>query len=109
MPELESSKHCFPLWKHYRKKKREDLFREEENIFFDMCVLAWLQELRNQHSLATCWPKLANNKVEKEKKNIPPAPGPPQVEIFLVFEHQEQHENGDISPAQEYWKQISKG
>lgn len=32
-----------------------------------MCILGWLQEVRDRHNLATCWPELANNKIEKEK------------------------------------------
>lgn len=50
-----------------------------------MCILAWLQELRNQHNLATRWPELANEIERGENK--PPVPDPPQVEIFLVLEH----------------------
>lgn len=51
-----------------------------------MCLLAWLQELRNRHNLATHWPKLANNKIERGK-NKPPILDPSQEEIFLVTEH----------------------
>ena len=82
MPELESSKHSFPILKHYRKEGRPF---QKENIFFDICILAWLQELRNQYNLATCWPKLANNKIERGKNKLP-VTDPPQVEIFLVLE-----------------------
>lgn len=63
-----------------------------------MCILAWLQELRNQHNLATCWPKLANNKIERGK-NKPSVPDPPQVEIFLMLEHQSQHKTLEKFPS----------
>lgn len=84
MPELESSKHSSYL----KAQKRRKTFSEKENIFiFDMCILGWLQEVRDRYNLATCWPELANNKIEKGK-NKPPVSDPPQVEIFLVLDHQ---------------------
>lgn len=85
MPELESSQYLFPYWGILEKRK--DLFRDKENIIFDLCILAWLQELRNQHNLATCWPKVENKKTERGEDKSP-VPDPPQAEIFLVLEHQ---------------------
>lgn len=85
MPELESSKHSFPILKHRKEGRRFQ--RKKTYFFFDMCILGWLQEVRDTHNLATCWPELANNKIEKGK-NKPPVSDPPQVEIFLVLDHQ---------------------
>lgn len=65
MPELESSKYFFfffPILKQYRKEGRP-FQRGRKKLLFDMYILAWLHELRNQHNLAMCWPKMANNKI----------------------------------------------
>lgn len=69
MPELESSKHSFPILKHRKEGRRFQ--RKKTYFFFDMCILGWLQEVRDRHNLATCWPELANNKIEKGKKLNP--------------------------------------
>lgn len=57
-------------------------------MLFDMYILAWLHELRNQYNLATCWPQPANSKMAGAGGEKPLGPVPPLVEIFLVLGHQ---------------------
>lgn len=48
-----------------------------------MYILAWLQELRNQHNLATCWPNGPTIK-QKRENHKPLMPDKPQVTLLGV-------------------------
>lgn len=75
-------------------------------MLFDMYILAWLHELRNQYNLATCWPQPANSKMAGAGGGETSRASSTSSGNFLGAWSSVNF--GEISQPQEHWKQIPK-